>query len=185
MDFFTTGAHLNHAFDNSSRLEADVNYEIDHTGADTEFAQDFTVKASPFMPDGVVDTSHYRNDYSYFSARVDYTYQRDRYKWEAGVSANLRTMDNPYHDRSISRMPSPIPPLETLTTSHFQIRRRRICPLPYLQPHVRRADRPRLVAGRILEIGRCAPCSRRTARAVTVTSTTASTCFPRPASSGG
>lgn len=120
MDFFTTGAHLSHAFDNSSRLEADVNYEIDHTGADTEFAQDFTVKASPFMPDGVVDTSHYRNDYSYFSARVDYTYQRDRYKWEAGVSANLRTMDNPYHDRSISRMPSPIPPLETLTTSHFQ-----------------------------------------------------------------
>ena len=29
-------------------------------------------------------------------------------------------MDNPYHDRSISRMPSPIHPLETLTTSHFQ-----------------------------------------------------------------
>lgn len=120
MDFITNALHLSHAFNSKNRLEVDVNYEIDNTDADTRFAQDFSVKASPYMPDRVVDTSAYKNDYTYFSARADYTLQGDKYKFETGVSANLRTMDNPYRDKNTSVMPSPIPPVTNTVTSHFK-----------------------------------------------------------------
>lgn len=120
MDFITNALHFSHAFNAKNRLEVDVNYEIDNTSADSRFAQDFTVKASPYMPDRVVDTSAYKNDYTYLSARADYTHQGANYKFETGVSANLRTMDNPYHDKNTSVMPSPIPPVTNTITSHFK-----------------------------------------------------------------
>lgn len=120
MDFFTQGLRLDHAFDALNRIEADLNYEIDRTGADTQFAQDFERKASPYMPDRVADTSHYRNDYTFLSARADYTRQGDRYKLEAGMSLNRRTMDNPYRDRAISYMPRPIPAVITDDATHYK-----------------------------------------------------------------
>lgn len=120
MDFFTQGLRLSHAFDAINRIEADLNYEIDNTGADTRFGQDFERKTSPYMPDRVADTSHYRNDYTFLSARADYTRQGDRYRLETGASLNRRTMDNPYSDRAVSYMPRPIPAVVSDAASHYK-----------------------------------------------------------------
>ena len=120
MNFITNSLHVNHSFDARNRLEADISYEIDNTDADTQFSQDFTTKLSPFMPDRVVDTSGYKNDYTYLSARVDYTHKGAKFQLETGVSANIRTMDNPYRDENTSYMPAPIPAVTSTTTSHFK-----------------------------------------------------------------
>ena len=120
MDLLTQAFRLSHAFDAANRVEFDLNYEMDRTGADTQFGQDFSRKTSPYMPDRVVDTSHYRNDYTFLSTRADYTRQGDRYKFEAGASFNRRTMDNPYRDKNISFMPAPIPAQTGLSSSHYK-----------------------------------------------------------------
>ncbi|MDD4819635.1 MAG: TonB-dependent receptor [Flavobacteriales bacterium] len=120
MTFITNGVHFRHNFDNKNRLDADVNYEIDNTGNNTYFGQSFTTKMSPYMPDSVIDTSGYKSDYTYLTARLDYTNQGTKYKFEAGVNASLRTMDNPYHDKSITVMPSPRPQVTSLSSYHFR-----------------------------------------------------------------
>ena len=120
MSVITNGVHFRHNFDSKNRIDADVNYEVDNTSSHSEFAQDFTTKVSPYMPDRVIDTSGYNNDYTYLSARLDYTNQGTNYKFEVGASANLRTMDNPYHDKSITVMPSPRPGITSLYDTHFK-----------------------------------------------------------------
>lgn len=84
MSVITNGVHFRHNFDSKNRIDADVNYEVDNTSSHSEFAQDFTTKVSPYMPDRVIDTSGYNNDYTYLSARLDYTNQGTNYKFEMG-----------------------------------------------------------------------------------------------------
>ena len=119
MTFITNGVHLRHLFDNNNRIDIDVNHEIDNTGNNTFFTQDFTTKMSPFMPDTVKDTSGYNSDYSYLTARVDYTRSGENYKWEIGANASMRDMDNPYHQKSITVMPRPIPQVSSSSSYHF------------------------------------------------------------------
>lgn len=51
---------------------------------------------------------------------MDYTHKGAKFQLETGVSANIRTMDNPYRDENTSYMPAPIPAVTSTTTSHFK-----------------------------------------------------------------
>lgn len=119
MTFVTNALHFHHAFDSNNHIDVDVNHETDNTGNNTFFTQDFTTKMSPFMPDSVADTSGYKSDYTYLTLRADYTRRGENNRLEVGVNASLRGMDNPYHQRSVTHMPRPIPAVKSASSYHF------------------------------------------------------------------